>query len=87
MLAAAVDLGRAMADERRQPSRLTAEATVGGISQIIHTRLVSGHEQPFAELLGPCMYLIALPYLGAARATADGRYRFRSPPFGRLLRV
>jgi AcrR family transcriptional regulator len=77
MLAAVVDLGRGMADEQRQPSRLTGEATVGGISHIVYSRLMNGHQEPFAELLGPCMYLIALPYLGAARATAELR---RKPP-------
>jgi AcrR family transcriptional regulator len=73
MLAAAVEVGRGVAGEKRQPPLLTGEATVGGISQIIHTRLVNGHQQPFAELLGYCMYLIVLPYLGVARATAELR--------------
>jgi AcrR family transcriptional regulator/DNA-binding MarR family transcriptional regulator len=73
MLAAAVDVGRGMASEKRQPPHLTGEATVGGISAIISTRLVNGHQEPFAELLGPCMYLIVLPYLGMARATAELR--------------
>jgi AcrR family transcriptional regulator/DNA-binding MarR family transcriptional regulator len=77
MLAAAIDVGRGMAGEKRQPPQLTGEATVGGISQIIYTRLVNGHQQPFAELLGPCMYLIVLPYLGVARAMAELR---RTPP-------
>jgi AcrR family transcriptional regulator len=77
MLAAVVDRGRELAGESRKPTRLTGEATVGGILQIIHTRLVSGHEQPFAELLGPCMYLTALPYLGVARAQVELR---RRPP-------
>jgi AcrR family transcriptional regulator/DNA-binding MarR family transcriptional regulator len=76
-LAAVVDLGRGMAGERRKPSKLTAEATVGGVLHIVHTRLANGYQEPFAELLGPCMYLIALPYLGAARATAELR---RKPP-------
>jgi AcrR family transcriptional regulator len=78
MLAAVVDRGgHGMADERRQPSRLTGEAIVGGISHIVQTRLGNGHQRPFAELLGPCMYLIALPYLGNARAMAELR---RKPP-------
>jgi AcrR family transcriptional regulator len=77
MLAEAVDAGRDVAGDRRQTPQLIAEATVGGISQIIYTRLVDGYKEPFAELLGPCMYLIALPYLGAARASAELR---RKPP-------
>jgi AcrR family transcriptional regulator len=73
MLAEVVDLGRGMADERRQLPLLTGAATVGGISHLLYTRIVNGHREPFAELLGPCMYMIALPYLGNARATAELR--------------
>jgi AcrR family transcriptional regulator len=73
MLAATVDLGRGLVSEKRQPSQLTAEATVGGISQIISTRLLNGSRASFVDLLGPCMYLIALPYLGVERATAELR--------------
>lgn len=72
-LAAAVDLGRGVAGDRPQPSQLTAEATVGGISQIISTRLLNGSRESFAELLGPCMYLIALPYLGVEPAMFELR--------------
>jgi AcrR family transcriptional regulator len=71
MLAAAVELGRATTGAQRQPAELTGEAIVGGISHIIHTRLVNGAQEQFAELLGPCMYLIVLPYLGVAQATAE----------------
>ena len=72
-LAAAVDLGRGLASEKRPPSQLTAEATVGGISQIISTRLMNGSRESFVELLAPCMYLIVLPYLGVQRARAELR--------------
>jgi AcrR family transcriptional regulator len=71
MLAEAIDLGRGLAGERRQPPALTAEAAVGGISQIIYSRLINESREPFAELLGPFMYLIGLPYLGAPRARAE----------------
>lgn len=71
MLAVAVDVGRGAVSDSRQPSPVTAEAIVGGISQIVYTRLVNGHQEPFAELLGPCMYVIALPYLGAGRAADE----------------
>ncbi|HTD10133.1 MAG TPA: hypothetical protein VK680_14705, partial [Solirubrobacteraceae bacterium] len=80
MLVAVVEVGRSAAGERRQPSELTAEAIVGGISQIIHTRLLNGSRESFVELLGPCMYLIVLPYLGVARARAELR---RAPPIRR----
>jgi AcrR family transcriptional regulator len=77
LLAAAVDGGRELAGERRQPSPLSAEAAVGGIEHIIYTRLANGHYDPCVELLGPCMHVIVLPYLGAARAMAELR---RKPP-------
>jgi AcrR family transcriptional regulator/DNA-binding MarR family transcriptional regulator len=73
MLAAAVELGRAVTSERWQPPELAGEGIVGGISHIIHTRLARGAREPFAELLGPCMHLIVLPYLGVAQATAELR--------------
>jgi TetR/AcrR family transcriptional regulator len=73
MLVAAVDAGRGVADVGRQPPRLTAEATVGALWQILHKRLANGHDEPCLELLGPCMYLVALPYLGVARARAELR--------------
>jgi AcrR family transcriptional regulator len=79
MLAAVVDRGRGMADEQGRPAPLIGEATVGGISHVLYTRLVNGHRESFAELLGPCMYLIALPSLGVAQATAELR---RKPPAG-----
>jgi len=73
MLATARDGGCAIASAKAQVSPITAEATVGAITHIIYTRLVNGRQEPFAELLGPCMYLIALPYLGVARANAELR--------------
>ncbi len=82
-LAAVIDRGRGMTDARRQPPRLTGEATVGGISHVVHTRLVSGHHEPFSELLGPCMYLIVLPYMGIAQARAELR---RKPPMREPVR-
>jgi AcrR family transcriptional regulator len=73
MLADAIDLGRDVAGESRWPPGLAAEAAVGGISHIIYTRLVNKSREPFSALLGPLMYLIALPYLGAPRARSELR--------------
>jgi AcrR family transcriptional regulator len=69
----AVHLGGSDASESHRPSRIVAEATVGGISHIIHTRLVSASKEPFTALTGSFMYLITLPYLGQARAKAELR--------------
>jgi AcrR family transcriptional regulator len=72
-IAAAIDRGRDPAGEKRQPPELTAEATAGARMHIVYGRLASASREPFAALLGPLMYLIALPYLGAARALAELR--------------
>jgi AcrR family transcriptional regulator len=56
---------------------LTAEGVIGAVSSILHARLAesAGRTGPnlgsFAELLGPLMGLIVLPYQGAAMATRE----------------
>jgi AcrR family transcriptional regulator len=84
MLATALNGAGAMAGWKPPPSPLTAEATVGAISHIIYMRLVSESKEPFAGLLGPCMYLIVLPYLGVARAAVELR---RKPARARARRA
>jgi AcrR family transcriptional regulator len=56
---------------RDSPPPLVAEATVGGIADIIHARFVGASQEPFTALNGPLMYLITLPYLGLARASSE----------------
>jgi AcrR family transcriptional regulator len=73
MLVEAIDSGRGVAGEGRQPPELAAEAAIGGMSHIIHSRITNESREPFAALLGPFMYLIAFPYLGAPRARAELR--------------
>jgi AcrR family transcriptional regulator len=75
MMIEAIDRGRDFAGEGRRPPELAAEAAVGGISHIIHSRLTGKSSEPLAALLGPFMYLIAFPYLGAPRARAELRRR------------
>jgi AcrR family transcriptional regulator len=75
MMIEAIDRGRDFAGEGRRPPELAAEAAVGGISHIIHSRLTGKSGEPLAALLGPFMYLIAFPYLGAPRARAELRRR------------
>jgi AcrR family transcriptional regulator len=71
MVAEAIDLGRHVAGERRQPPKLAAEAAVGAVSHIIYSRIKNKNREPLAALLGPLMYLIVLPYFGAPRAHAE----------------
>jgi AcrR family transcriptional regulator len=73
MMVEAVDLGRGVAGERRQPPRLAAEAAVGGISHIIYARLTNESCESFAALLGPFMDLIVFTFLGAPQAHAELR--------------
>jgi AcrR family transcriptional regulator len=65
-LAEIVDEGRE--DMRAQPPGLTAEAVVGGIVGVIHSRLLKPDPGPLVELLNPLMSMIALPYHGTSAA-------------------
>jgi AcrR family transcriptional regulator len=64
-----LDDGRA--DERAEPPLLTAEATVGGVLSVVHSRLLTPGSDALVELLNPLMSMIALPYLGAAAARRE----------------
>lgn len=68
-LAQVVDEGRA--DVRGEPPLLTAEAVVGGVLSVIHSRLLKPDAGPLVELLGPLMSMIVLPYHGAAAARRE----------------
>ena len=63
----AIDAGNREA-KGRGPGPLAAEAIVGGVLSVIHTRLVQPGEEPLVELTGPLMSMIVLPYLGTAAA-------------------
>ena len=72
-MADVIHLGSSVASEVRRPSYLVAEATVGGMAHIVHTRLTRANEEPFTTLAGSFMYLLTLPYLGQVRAKAELR--------------
>jgi AcrR family transcriptional regulator len=82
-------LARLLDDARidcgRDPSPLTAEATVGGALAVVHTRLLERSRPPLTDLLGPLMGFIVLPYLGtdAARAERSRPLPRRSAPHRR----
>jgi AcrR family transcriptional regulator len=71
-LARAIDLGRACA-AREGPPAITAQALVGGILAVLHTRLVRDDPESFGVLVGPLMSMIVLPYLGARAAAKELR--------------
>jgi len=68
-LARTIHRGRPLA-KGYDPPILTAEALVGGIIAVLHTRLVRDDRKSFRSLLGPLMSVIVLPYLGT-RAAAE----------------
>ena len=54
-----------------QPPRLAAEAVVGGVLSVIHTRLLKPETGPLSSLLAPLMSMIVLPYLGHEAASRE----------------
>ncbi len=70
-LATAIDWGRSCSERGREPSPLTAEAIVGGVLSVLHTRLSRSEGEPLTELLAPLMSMLVLPYLGARAASRE----------------
>ena len=66
-----MDRARLAASPTRNPPEITAEAVVGAIFTVLHTRLVEGGKKPLTDLLGPLMSVIALPYLGERAASRE----------------
>jgi AcrR family transcriptional regulator/DNA-binding MarR family transcriptional regulator len=73
----AVHDGRREAKGSAKPTRLTAEGVVGAVLSVLHARLSVGDARhnggpaPMANLLGPLMAMIVLPYLGQAAASRE----------------
>ena len=84
-LVAVLDLGRTEGSAKLDPPALTAEAIVGGLLSVLHSRLADGPdsgtrttrgrgrtEEPLLlELAGPLMGMIVLPYLGPVAARKE----------------
>jgi AcrR family transcriptional regulator len=67
-LAEKVGEGRSATDATCEAPDVVAVGVVGGVLEILHARLLSSSEEPLTDLLGPLMYMIVLPYLGARAA-------------------
>lgn len=67
----ALDEGHGEARGSREPPPLTAEGVIGAVSSVLHARLTAPAAGSFAELLGPLMGMVVLPYEGAAAATRE----------------
>jgi AcrR family transcriptional regulator len=70
-LAVVIDRGRLVTQAVREPPQVTAEAIVGAVFTVVHTRLLEGREKLLEDLLGPLMSIIVLPYLGARTASRE----------------
>jgi AcrR family transcriptional regulator len=67
----ALDRDRPAAESKSASLPFDAETTVGAIVAILHGRVLEEPAPPLAELCGPLMGMIALPYLGSAMARAE----------------
>jgi AcrR family transcriptional regulator len=54
-----------------EPQPITGEAIVGGIYEVVYTRIVRGDIRQLPELLPDLTYCALLPYLGAEAAGAE----------------
>lgn len=69
-IVAFVDEARAEADEESPPP-IAPEGIVAGIHAVVHSRLATGANDGFRELLPEFMYFAVLPYFGAEVASAE----------------
>jgi AcrR family transcriptional regulator len=61
-----------------QPSQLTAETIVGGIYEVLYSRIARGEIRELPELLPGLLYSALLPYVGGEVAAAEYQ-RLQSP--------
>jgi hypothetical protein len=56
-----------------KPQPLTAETIVGGIYEVVYTRIVRGDIRQLPELLADLLYAALLPYEGKEAAVSEYR--------------
>jgi len=66
-----IDLARGEPGLSESPPPIAAEAVVAGIHAVIHSRLSTGANDGFRELLPVFMHFAVLPYFGAEAAGAE----------------
>jgi AcrR family transcriptional regulator len=66
-----VDRARAEMDQAEAPPSIAPEGIVAGIHAVVHSRLATGADDGFRELLPEFMYFAVLPYFGAEVASAE----------------
>ncbi len=57
--------------DNRQPPALTAETIVGGIYEVVYSRILQGETARLLELQRDLAYSVMLPYLGHAAAARE----------------
>jgi AcrR family transcriptional regulator len=66
-----IDLARVEMNETDAPPSIAPEGIVAGIHAVIHSRLATGANEGFRELLPEFMYFAVLPYFGSETASAE----------------
>jgi AcrR family transcriptional regulator len=66
-----IDMARGEAGDAESPPQIAPEGIVAGIHAIVHSRLSTGANDGFRQLLPEFMYFAVLPYFGAAAASAE----------------
>jgi AcrR family transcriptional regulator len=70
-LSSAIDGGRELVPEGRVVPSFIAQSVVAGVFGLVHAHIVDGRDEGLGALLGPLMYMIVLPYLGASEASRE----------------
>ncbi len=66
-----IDSARSEAGDGESPPPIAPEGIVAGIHAVVHSRLATGANEGFRELLPEFMYFAVLPYFGADVASAE----------------
>jgi AcrR family transcriptional regulator len=66
-----IDLARQEVRESETPPAIAPEGIVAGIHAVVHSRLSTGADEGFRQLLPEFMYFAVLPYFGAEAASAE----------------
>lgn len=61
----------AVAQGKQPPPMITAEAVVGGLTEVVYNRLQRGQADQLRDLLPDLAYCALLPYVGAEAAAAE----------------
>lgn len=66
-----IDLARQEVKGSESPPAIAPEGIVAGIHAVVHSRLSTGANEGFRQLLPEFMYFAVLPYFGAEAASAE----------------